>query len=122
MKGISAGVRVAILFILLFVGGYIVFSSLGQDKAGKHAPQYFARFRDASGLPKGSKVLVAGIREGEVTDLIVDGRYARVELKLSEDIKVWKSGFVAKKASSLLGENYLEVDPGGEEMIGPDGQ
>jgi phospholipid/cholesterol/gamma-HCH transport system substrate-binding protein len=121
VKSVSAAVRVAILFILLVVGGYIVFHSLGQDAAGKHAPEYFARFRDASGLPKGSKVMVAGIKKGQVTDLKVDGRYARVEFKLEGDVKVFSGGFVAKKASSLLGENYLEVDPSGPEAIGPDG-
>ena len=122
MKGVSAAVRVAILFILLVVGGYIVFHSLGQNKAGKGAPEYFALFRDASGLPKGSKVMVAGITKGEVTGLKVVDRYARIDLKLDSEVKVFTSGFVAKKASSLLGENYLEVDPGGPEMIGPDGQ
>jgi phospholipid/cholesterol/gamma-HCH transport system substrate-binding protein len=121
LKSVSAGVRVAILFLLLFIGGYIVLSSLGQDKAGSNANQYFALFRDASGLPKGSKIMVAGITKGEVTGLTVVGRYARIDIKLSSDVEVWKSGFVAKKASSLLGENYLEVDPGGKEMIGPDG-
>ena len=38
--------------------------------------------RDASGLPKGSKVVVAGLRKGEVTKLEVEGRYAKVYFKL----------------------------------------
>ncbi|MGE5186533.1 MAG: MlaD family protein [Acidobacteriota bacterium] len=122
MKGISAGVRVAILFLLLLIGAYIVWRNLGKNPAGANNDVFFAMFRDASGLPKASKVVVAGLPEGEVTGLEVEGRYARVTFKLSKDIHVWSSATVIKKATSLLGENYLEVDPGEKVRQGPDGK
>ena len=84
MKSVSAGVRVAILFLLLAIGGYLVWKNLGQNPAGKNKQELFARFRDASGLPKGSKVVVAGLPQGEVTELEVDGRYAKVTFRLVE--------------------------------------
>jgi phospholipid/cholesterol/gamma-HCH transport system substrate-binding protein len=121
VKGVSAGVRVAILFLLLAVAGYIVWKNLGQSPGGKNTQEFFARFRDASGLPKGSKVVVAGLGKGEVFELEVEGRYARVSFRLSTDIPVWSNAVVMKKATSLLGENYLEVDPGSPEMQAPDG-
>lgn len=121
MKSVSAGVRVAILFLLLAVGTYIVWKNLGQNPAGEDTQVLFARFRDASGLPKGSKVVVAGLPQGEVIGLAVDGRYAKVTFKLSRDIQVWTSATVIKKATSLLGENYLEIDPGEEVRQAPDG-
>src|SRR5262249_34448484 len=93
----------------------------GQNPAGKDTQDLFAKFRDASGLPKGSKVVVAGLPKGEVTGLAVVGRYARVTFKLSDDVPVWTSAIVIKKATSLLGENYLEIDPGEEKRQGPDG-
>ena len=52
MKAGSAAVRVAILFILLTVGAYIVWRNLGQNPAGKDNFTLFAKFLDASGLPK----------------------------------------------------------------------
>jgi phospholipid/cholesterol/gamma-HCH transport system substrate-binding protein len=121
VKSVSAGVRVAILFMLLAAGGYLVWKNLGQDPAGSDNYSLFAKFRDASGLPKGSKVVVAGLPKGEVTDLQVDGRYAKVTFKISDDIKVWTSGVVIKKATSLLGDNYLEIDPGSPIKSLPDG-
>ena len=75
MKSLSAGVRVAILFLLLAIGTYVVWKNLGQNPAGKNNQVLFARFKDASGLPKKSKVVIAGLPQGEVTDLEVDGRY-----------------------------------------------
>ena len=121
MKAASAGIRVAILFLLLAVGGYLVWKNLGQNPAGKNNYTLFAKFRDASGLPKGSKVVVAGIAQGEVIRLEVVGRYAKVTFRLSKDIPVYTSGVVIKKATSLLGDNYLEIDPGEETKQLPDG-
>ncbi|HEY1558215.1 MAG TPA: MlaD family protein [Kofleriaceae bacterium] len=121
MKGVSAGVRVAILFMLLVIAGYVVWKNLGQSPAGKDTQELFARFKDASGLPKASKVMVAGLSEGEVTDTTFDGRYARISIRLSNDIEVWSNAAVIKKASSLLGENYLEIDPGEPKRQLPDG-
>jgi phospholipid/cholesterol/gamma-HCH transport system substrate-binding protein len=121
VKAVSAGVRVAILFLLLAVGGYLVWKNLGQDPAGKDHTYLVGRFRDAAGLPIGSKVVVAGISQGEVTNLKVEGRYARVTFKISDKIAVYTSGVVIKKATSLLGDNYLEIDPGEPERQNPDG-
>ena len=121
MKSLSAGIRVGILFLLVAVGGYLVWKNLGQHPAGSDNYTMFARFRDASGLPKGSKVVVAGLPQGEVTGLTVEGRYARVTFKINNKVKIWSSGVVIKKATSLLGDNYLEIDPGEEIAQLPDG-
>jgi phospholipid/cholesterol/gamma-HCH transport system substrate-binding protein len=121
VKSVSAGVRVAILFLLVAIGGYLVWKNLGQNPAGADTQTLFARFRDASGLPKGSKVVVAGLPKGEVTGLEVEGRFAKVTFKISTDVEVWSSAVVIKKATSLLGENYLEIDPGQVEGQAADG-
>jgi phospholipid/cholesterol/gamma-HCH transport system substrate-binding protein len=122
VKSLSAGVRVAVLFLMLAVGTYIVWKNLGQSPGGKNNQILFARFKDASGLPKKSKVVVAGLPQGEVIDLEVEGRYAKITFQLSSAIEVWTSAIVFKKATSLLGENYLEIDPGEATRVGPDGQ
>ena len=122
MKSVSAGVRVAILFLLL---GDRRATSCGRTSARIPRAQnnytLFAKFRDASGLPKGSKVVIAGLPKGEVTGLEVEGRYAKVTFKSRTTIKVWSSGVVIKKATSLLGDNYLEIDPGEQIEQVPDG-
>ena len=112
MKAVSAGVRVGILFLLVSVGGYLVWKNLGRNPAGSDNYTLIAKFRDASGLPKGSKVVVAGLPKGEVTSLEVDGRYAKITFRIDDAIEVFASAVVIKKASSLLGDNYLEIDPG----------
>jgi phospholipid/cholesterol/gamma-HCH transport system substrate-binding protein len=122
VKSLSAGVRVGVLFVLLAVGGYLVWKNLGQNPAGKDNYALFAKFRDASGLPKGTKVVVAGLPKGEVIGLDIEGRYAKVTFKLDDEIPVWSSAVIVKKARSLLGDNYLEIDPGEEIRQTPDGR
>jgi phospholipid/cholesterol/gamma-HCH transport system substrate-binding protein len=121
VKSVSAGVRVAILFLLLTIGSYLVWKNLGQNPAGKDNYTLFAKFRDASGLPKGTKVVVAGLPKGEVIGLEIEGRYAKVTFKVDDEITVWTSAVIVKKARSLLGDNYLEIDPGEEIKQAPDG-
>jgi len=121
VKSISAGVRVGVLFLLLGIGSYLVWRNLGQNPAGKDNYALFAKFRDASGLPKGTKVVVAGLPKGEVIGLEVEGRYAKVTFRVDHEIPVWTSAVVVKKARSLLGDNYLEIDPGDEVKQASDG-
>src|SRR6185436_19059328 len=121
VKSLSAGVRVGVLFLLVTIGGYLVWKNLGQNPAGKDNYTLFAKFRDASGLPKGTKVVVAGLPKGEVTGLEIEGRSANVTFKVDDEILVWTSAVVVKKARSLLGDNYLEIDPGEEVKQAPDG-
>ncbi|HEY0992047.1 MAG TPA: MlaD family protein [Kofleriaceae bacterium] len=121
MKSLSTSIRVGVLFVLLTVGSYLVWKNLGQNPAGKDNYTLFAKFRDASGLPKGSKVVVAGLPKGEVIALEIEGRYAKVTFKVDNEITVWTSAVIIKKARSLLGDNYLEIDPGEEVKQAPDG-
>ena len=112
MKSVSAGVRVAVLFLLLAIAGYLVWKNLGQNPAGKDNYTLFAKFRDASGLPKGTKVVVAGLPKGEVVGLEIEGRYAKVTFKVDDEITVWTSAVIVKKAT-LAARRQLPGDRSG---------
>lgn len=122
MKWVSSGVKVGVLFLLLMAGIWAVTTSLGTDPAGDDSIELSARFRDASGMPVGSKVVVAGLPVGQISSLSIEGRYARVRFRLRREVPVWSSAVVFKKATSLLGDNYLEIDPGSEQSTDPDGK
>lgn len=72
----------------------------------------FALFRDGSRLPLGSQVVIAGVRVGEIDALGIDGRLARIGLRLRDDVVLYDDAFAMKKSSSLLGDNYIELSPG----------
>ncbi|MCA9677950.1 MAG: MCE family protein [Myxococcales bacterium] len=121
MKAVSAGVKVGILFLLAAIGVYGVWKSIGTSPAGDSSFRLWGQFHDASGLPVGSKVVVAGLPVGEITGLTIDGRYARIDFHIRDDVKVYSNAVVYKKSSSLLGDYYLEIDPGSEVVEGPGG-
>ena len=121
MKGLSAGIKVGILVVIMVVGSYAVWKAGGGNPAGSDNYRLWAKFRDASGMPVGSRVVVAGLPVGEITDLEIEGQHARVTFKIRDDIEVWSSGVVFKKATSLLGDHYLEIDPGEVQTKAADG-
>jgi phospholipid/cholesterol/gamma-HCH transport system substrate-binding protein len=69
----------------------------------------YARFRDGSHLAIGSPVVIAGVRIGDITDLRIEGRFARVDLNLQNDIQIPVDAFVTRRADSLFGDSYIEV-------------
>lgn len=94
---------------------------------GEGTYQVHAIFDDVTGLALKSKIQLAGIRVGEVSNIELVGDRAkvtlelqrRVELKLGEDRegrKYVNGATVSKKQASLLGDYYLEITPG---YVGP---
>ncbi|MBR4984252.1 MAG: MCE family protein [Proteobacteria bacterium] len=83
-----------------------------------------AYFDDVTGLAVHSKVMVAGIQIGEVSDITLEGKQAHVKFKVRTDVPLYsgirqdsfmKNGAtVSKKMSSILGDYHLEITPGVE--------
>ncbi len=122
MKHLSAAVKVGLLFTVLIVGSYAVWKMVAARPSGSSEFQVFAKFKDASGLPLGSRVVVAGLPVGEVADLAIEGRYARVTVQLRDDVTIYDNAVIFKKAASLLGAFYLEIDPGTPESVDANGE
>lgn len=112
MKGLRAATKVGILVLVVAIGGYLVWRTVGQRPSGDSDFWVWADFSDASGLPKGSAVLIAGLPVGEITTLAIRGRKARITMTVRDDIELWSNAVVFKKSSSLLGAFFLEIDPG----------
>ena len=117
MKGLSQGVKVGILVIVMAVGSYAVWKTVGQRPSGDGSFGTYAQFRDASGLPEGSRVVIAGLPVGQIERLSIQGRYARVNMRLRDDLTLYENAVAMKKSSSLLGDYYIEIDPGTEFSI-----
>jgi phospholipid/cholesterol/gamma-HCH transport system substrate-binding protein len=64
-----------------------------------------------------SRVVIAGLTIGEITGRALDGRYARVTIRIRKETQVWSNATILKKSSSLLGEYYLEIDPGTPQIM-----
>jgi phospholipid/cholesterol/gamma-HCH transport system substrate-binding protein len=122
VKAISNAVKVGILALLMVLGSYGVWKSIGQKPSGSNNYDMWSKFRDASGMPVGSRVVVAGLPVGEIEGLSIDGRYARVNFRVRKDVQVYANAVVYKKSTSLLGDYYLEIDPGSPESVSVTGE
>jgi ABC-type transporter Mla subunit MlaD len=79
------------------------------DVASEHP---WARFRDGSGLTAGARVVRAGLPIGTVLRVVPDTDSVKIELSLRDDIELWTNATLTRKATSTLGVEYLELDPG----------
>ncbi|HKR66868.1 MAG TPA: MlaD family protein [Thermoanaerobaculia bacterium] len=103
-----------VMLIALAVLGYFVLRiediSLSRSRTTREVK---AVFDDVAGLDDESAVRIAGVRKGHVTNIRVlpDGR-AEVTMQVDDDVPL-RSNANAKVANlGLLGEKYIELDPG----------
>jgi len=111
---VSRVVTVAVVAVLLGVGWLWLRGHVGRRTVGGHVHTY-ALFRDASGLPVGSRVLIAGVQVGEISHLTVEGGLARVDMRLSDQVVLWDDAYATKSGSAVFGDAHVEIVPGGPE-------
>ena len=122
MKGLGAALKVGIVIVLVTIAGYATFKSVSEQASGSEGYALWGKFRDASGLVDKSRVVIAGLTIGEIIDRRLDGKFARVTVRVRRDAQIWSNAAIFKKSSSLLGEFYLEIDPGTPQSVNERGQ
>jgi phospholipid/cholesterol/gamma-HCH transport system substrate-binding protein len=102
-----------VVLVLVLVGGLVtlVRSRIPSTtiEGGFHTS---IKLADATRLQIGSSVMIAGVRVGNIADMTIDGKFARIDLVLRDDIQLPVDSFVTRRADSLFGDNYLEIIPG----------
>lgn len=118
MKKVVTPFRVGLLVIgagaILF--GFLTFVKKGGMKEDESV-QVYAYFRDASGLGRRSRVQIAGIPVGEISEITLAGTKARVSMRIKKDIGVRQNATLTKRSESLLGDYMLDLTPGTEEAV-----
>jgi phospholipid/cholesterol/gamma-HCH transport system substrate-binding protein len=66
------------------------------------------------GLREGSDVRVLGVRVGQIHDIVYEDEEARVEMQLPGSLDVYRDASARIRSRSLLGQKYVEIDPGTE--------
>ena len=114
MRRSLAGLTVGALALVVLVTTYLLFQYTSKKIAGGGGYRVHALFRNAIGVYERTRVLSAGLRIGQVEERELDQESgkAKVFLRIMPEIKLFENAAIAKKAASLLGEYYLEIDPG----------
>src|SRR6185436_6455290 len=115
MRKLLTPFRVGLL--VLFAGG-MLFVLLNFVKKGglteREALTVYGVFKDASGLGRRSRVQIAGIPVGEISDIELVGNRAKVWMKIRRDIELHADASVKKRSESLLGDYMLDLYPGSD--------
>lgn len=108
MRWLSRLTTLAVVVVVISGAALCVRSKMPTTKVGQSFVT-FAKFRDGSRLAVGSPVVIAGVRIGDITRISIEGRFARVDMRLQDDVQVPVSSFVTRRADSLFGDSYVEV-------------
>jgi phospholipid/cholesterol/gamma-HCH transport system substrate-binding protein len=135
VKNLGPAIKVGITFIGCIALGYWAFMMLAKGKcAGEQVElRLHGYFHDATGLVEKSRVQIAGLNMGHIVsrelnvrppraELVQQKRFAKITVALSKDVVVYSNATVLKRSASLLGEFYLEIDPGTYEWIDAGGK
>src|SRR5438105_4705036 len=119
-RGLEFKVGVFVFAGLAMLGALVVqFGRLGEGFKTYYA--LTIRFSDASGLLKGSDVLLAGARIGKVSDgprLVREGNGVAVPLKIYDYVKIPEASKFTVGSSGLLGDRFVSVTmPPGERKV-----
>jgi phospholipid/cholesterol/gamma-HCH transport system substrate-binding protein len=105
--------------LLVLFAGSVLFVLLNFVKKGgmsqKESLSVYGVFKDASGLGRRSRVQIAGIPVGEISDIELVGNRAKVWLKIRRDIGLHADATLKKRSESLLGDYMLDLYPGSDQ-------
>ncbi len=76
-----------------------------------------AVFSSVTGLKKDTDVKIAGVNVGKVTNITLDNYAAVVTMKILNEIKLHDDCIASINTMGLLGDAYVEISPGGSDVI-----
>ncbi len=114
MRRSWASVTVGLLVVVVCAISYFLIRSTSERTAGSKGISVWGLFHDASGLFEKSRVQTAGISVGQIDKRELDPVTARAKItvKMLPGLTLYENAVISKKSASLLGEYYLEIDPG----------
>jgi phospholipid/cholesterol/gamma-HCH transport system substrate-binding protein len=110
------GIFVVIGFLCI---GYITIKLGEVSFIGNNTYPLYARFSSVSGLRVGSPVEVLGLEVGRVEKLSIDQNQQIVvaKMRIKKGTKVYADAIASIKTSGLIGDKYVQIDPGGSGNI-----
>ncbi len=116
MRRSWASITVGALVLLVGVISYKLIRSTSERNTASEGMSVWALFHDATGLFEKSRVMTAGISVGQIEKRELDPKTAKakITIRIAPNVTLYENAVVTKKSASLLGEYYLEIDPGPE--------
>ena len=107
------------IFVLIGLGAlaYLSVSLGGASYRGPGGLELIATFDQIGGLKLRSRVVVGGVKMGQVTAITLDEDLrARVMLEIDDQLRLPADTSASILTSGVLGDQYVELEPGAEEQ------
>lgn len=108
------------VFVLMGLAA-IAYMSVALGGASYRGPgglQLIVTFDQVGGLKPRSRVVVGGVKVGQISEISLDENLrARVVIDIDERLELPTDTSAAILTSGVLGNQYIELEPGGEEAI-----
>jgi len=107
------------LFILAGIGclGYMSIRYARMEVTGNNGYLVTAVFPSIAGLKNGALVEIAGVQIGRVKQISLDNYKAKVVLSVNGTVQLQDDSIARIKTKGLLGEKYIDIVPGGSDVI-----
>ncbi len=108
------------IFVLMGLAAiaYLSVALGGASYRGPGGLQLIVTFDQVGGLKSRSRVVVGGVKVGQISGISLDEDLrARVVLDIDERLELPTDTSAAILTSGVLGNQYIELEPGGEEAI-----
>lgn len=113
MRGLAAPLTKLLIFTAVTIVSVLLLLAAVQNTFFASTEDYSARFSDASGLIPGSDVRIAGVRVGQVSDVVVaDRNQAEVTFTVDEGRRLPRGAILAIKYQNLVGQRFLDISRG----------
>ncbi len=116
----KSGVEIAVgIFIIigLFCLAYI---SIKLGNVNLLRSNYYpvkAVFSSVKGLKRDTVVEIAGVEIGKVDSIRLDNYEAVVNISVRDDVELQEDTIASIRTKGLLGEKYVEIMPGGSDVL-----
>ncbi len=114
-KNLKVGLAVLGAIILIFSIVILSREDISHKDGGKYYDLY-ARFNRTDGLLVGDLVRLSGMDIGRVVDAKLDKDFkAILTLEIKDSVKLPDDSSAAIVSSGIMGNKYIEIEPGGSE-------
>jgi phospholipid/cholesterol/gamma-HCH transport system substrate-binding protein len=109
------------LFVVISLGLLLWLAQSIGALGSKQGNRYHVTLDTAAGLVKDNAVKIAGVKVGTIEAVNVDGDQAVLTLLVDPEVELHSDTVALVRAKSLLGEKYLQLEPGAEGPLLADG-
>jgi phospholipid/cholesterol/gamma-HCH transport system substrate-binding protein len=111
---ISRPAKVGAMTVALVAAGYGAYRFISPSAGTDGGYSVYSYLPDVTGVAPRSRVMISGIPVGVVDRISLDHGKARVDVRMNPNVALYTDAAIGKKATSLIGENFIILTPGTE--------